>query len=251
MATRTTHRIINALAVFLGGACALVTPAVVVLFYAPAMVFEHSAGDGRITFHSTQPLPEQAARDAAAQAWAAMQDTPFGQPDTLIDVYVTGGSGWRHQVFFYPATWAGGLTYPIFSDSMIFLRDVDLEAGRLVGDDGPIPDPRDLTYYLVHEMTHLAHGAHVGPIEFLLTPHWVREAVPELAALGPADAALVQAAMAGAELPRAVFGSYPLERACASMMMAVPTVGIPELMQLRAPMHDARTCFTLPRPVSD
>ena len=180
-----------------------------------------------------------------------MQDTSFGQPDLPIDVYITGGSGWRHQVFFYPATWAGGLTYPVLSSQMIFLRDVDLEAGLLIGTEGPVPDPRDLSYFLVHEVTHLAHGAYVGPIEFLLSPHWVREAIPESAALGPADASLMEAAMIGAELPRTVFGSFPLKRACGSMMLAVPTVGIAELMQMRAPMHDERTRFTLPRPVSD
>lgn len=251
MANRKTHRIINALALMVGGVCIFVPIVMVVLFAAPDRVFPYSAGDGRITFHALEPLPEAAAREAASLAWAAMQDTPFGQPDQPIDVYITGGRGWRHQAFFRPAPWAGGLTYPIFSTQMMFLRDVDLEAGRLIASDGPVLDPRDLTYYLVHEMTHLGHGAHVGPIEFLLTPHWIREAVPEIAALGLADRALMEAAMAGAELPRATFGSYPIERACATMVLASPVVDISELLDIRAPMHDERTCFTLPPPVSD
>lgn len=247
MASRTTQRFINALALVVGGLCAVVTPAAAVLFYAPSLAFEYSAGDGRITFHSTQPLSEDAAREVAAQAWAAMQDTPFGHPPAPVDVYITGGGGWRHQLFFRPAPWAGGLTYPVLSTRMIFLRDVDLEAGRLIGSDGPIPDPRDLTYYLVHEMTHLTHGAHVGPVAFLRTPRWVTEALPDIAALGLADAELMEAAMAGEVLLRDRFGSYPLERACATMMMASGVVGIEDMLRLRAPMHDPQTCFTLPR----
>lgn len=235
----------------IGGICVFILCAGALLFFAPGLAFSHTAGDGRITFRATEPLSEAAAQRAAALAWAAMQDTPFGQPNHAIDVYVTGGSGWRHQLFFRPAPWAGGLTYAVFSTRRVFLRGVDLEAGRLIGSEGPIPDPRDLTNYLVHEMTHLRHAEIVGPIAFLRTRRWVTEAIPDLAALGPAGPDLITAAMAGEALPRAVFGSYPMERACATMMIAVPGFGIEELMDIRAPMHAPETCFTLPPPDSD
>ncbi|OAN85004.1 hypothetical protein A8B78_05735 [Jannaschia sp. EhC01] len=217
-----------------------------ILMSAPQLAFAHSAGDGRIMFHATRPLSQEAALRAGAEAWAEMQDTPFGPPDHQINVYVTGGAGWRHQVFFRPATWAGGITYPILSTSTIFLRDVDLEAGRLVGSEGPIPDPRDLTYYLVHEMTHLRHGETVGPIAFLRTPHWVREGIPDIGALGSADTDLMAAAMAGEVLQRDTFGSYPVERVCATMVLAQPGMDMARLLRLDAPMRDPRSCMTLP-----
>lgn len=251
MAGRSTHRIVNVAALLVGGVCFSILVGSAVVLARPGLAFSHQAGDGRINFHSTEPLAQDAAVAASAQAWAALQDTPFGVPGHQIDVYVTGGRGWRHQLFFRPATWAGGLTYPVFSQSAVFLRDVDLEAGRLVGSAGPIPDPRDLTYYLVHEITHLRHAEVVGPIAFLRTPNWVREGLPEIAALGLADNDLMVAAMAGEDLPRDTFGSYPLERACMSMVLAVPTIGIEEVMSLRAPMHVAETCPTLPVPNLD
>ncbi|WP_461428449.1 hypothetical protein [Gymnodinialimonas sp.] len=251
MASRKTNKIVNALALLVGGVCVFVVAAISTLMSAPQLAFAHSAGDGRIMFHATEPLSQEAALRAGAEAWAAMQDTPFGQPDHQIDVYVTGGRGWRHQVFFRPALWAGGLTYPILSTQMMFLRDVDLEAGRLIGSEGPIPDPRDLTYYLVHEMTHLRHAEELGRIRFLRTPHWVREGMPDVAALGLAEPALMAAAMAGEALPRDRFGSYPIERACVTMVLAQPGMTMERLLHLNAPMRDPRSCMTLPPAFSD
>ena len=158
---------------------------------------------------------------ASAEAWAALQDTPFGQPDHPIDVFIVDG-GWRHRLFFAGAPWAGGLTYPIFWRDRVFLRDVDLEAGRLIYDGAPVPPPRDLTYYLVHEITHLRHAEVMGAVEMFRSPHWVREGVPDLAALGPAGPELLQAAMAGEDLPRAAFGSYPIERVCVTIVLSRP-----------------------------
>lgn len=251
MATRRTHKIINAVALLVGGVCTLVMVGATTLFIMPSLAFPHAAGDGQVMFHATEPMSQEAAMRAGAAAWAEMQDTPFGQPDHRIDVFVTGGSGWRHQLFFRPAPWAGGLTYPILSTRIMFLRDVDLEAGRLLGSDGPIPDPRDLTYYLVHEMTHLRHRERAGPIAFFRTPTWITEGVPDLAALGPAGPELMAAAMAGEELPRERFGSYPLERVCVTMVLAQPGMTMERLLQLDAPMRDPRSCATLPPAFSD
>ncbi len=250
MATRTTHRMVNALAVVIGVACALAMAPYVTLMMVPSVAFAHRAGDQRIMFHSAQTLSRDAAERAAAAAWAALQGTPFGPPDHQINVYITNG-GWRHQLFFRPSLRAGGLTYPVLSQSDVFLRAVDLEAGRLLRAHGPVADPRDLTYYLVHEITHLRHVETVGRFAFLRTPRWIMEGLPDLAALGPAGADLMARAMAAEPLGHEEFGSYPLERACVTMVLARPGMEISDLLILRAPMHVPETCSTLPRPNSD
>lgn len=233
-----------------GGVCFLLALAVVTLIAAPTLAFSHSAGDERIRFHATQPLPQEAVLRAGAEAWGELQDTPFGQPDHGVDVFIVGG-GWRHRLFFAGALWAGGLTYPAFWQDRVILRDVDLDEGALIYDGAPVPPPRDLTYYLVHEITHLRHAEALGAIAMFRVPAWVREGVADLAALGPAGPELMAAAMAGEDLPRARFGSYPIERVCATMVLAQPGMTMERLLHLDAPMRDPRSCFTLPPAFSD
>ncbi|MBL4627791.1 MAG: hypothetical protein JKY00_07100 [Roseicyclus sp.] len=218
---------------------------------APALAFPHSAGDGRIMFHSTEPLAQDAALRVAAAAWAALQDTPLGAPDHQIDIFVTGGRGWRHWLFFRPAPWAGGLTYPFLSQRNVFLREVDLEAGQLLWAGEPVSDPRDLTYYLVHEITHLRHAAVAGRLSMVMTPRWIREGVPDVAALGLADGDLITRAMAGDELGRDSFGSYPSERVCVTLVLARPGMDMAGLLALRSGMHAPTNCPALPIPDSD
>lgn len=250
MASRKTHRIINALALTVGGVCFILVLAVGTLITAPTLAFPHSAGDERIMFHATRPLPQDAALRAGATAWAELQDTPFGPPDHRVDIFIVDG-GWRHQLFFAGATWAAGLTYPAFWQDRVFLRDIDLDGNALIYNGAPVPLPRDLTYYLVHEITHLRHAEVMGALAMFRVPAWVREGVAELAALGPAEMDLMAAAMAGEELPRARFGSYPSERACATMVLAQPGMTMERLLHLDAPMRDPRSCFTLPPAFSD
>lgn len=250
MASRKTHRIINALALTVGGVCFCLTIAYATLVMAPALAFPHSAGDERIRFHATHPLPQEAALRAGAEAWAELQDTHFGQPDHRVDVFVVDG-GWRHQFYFAGASWAAGLTYPVFWQDRVFLRDIDFEAGVLIYNDAPVPPPRDLTYYLVHEITHLRHAEVMGAIAMFRVPAWVREGVADLAALGLAEPDLMAAAMAGEELPRARFGSYPSERVCATMVLAQPGMTMERFLHLDVPMRDPRSCFTLPPAFSD
>lgn len=199
-----------------------------------------------VTFHASEPLPEEAARAAASLAWNAMGTTPLGRPDRPVDVYITGGNGRRHQLFFLPAIWAVGLTYPVFSTRTIFLRDVDFEAGQLIGAEGPVPDPRDLTYYLVHEMTHLRHAEFVGPIAFLRTPHWVVEGIADWSALGASPPRFWRFAQEGRPLTREHFGSYPYERLCVLEFLNNHYIGhgfdCDALFTLRAPIGALESC---------
>lgn len=250
MASRKTHRIVNAAALLAGGVCLSFLVLSATFIAVPSLGFAHTAGDERIWFHATEPLSQEAAIAASAQAWAALQDTPFGQPDHRIDVFVAP-DGWRHRLFFVGALWAGGLTYPALWQDRVFLRGVDLEAGALVYEGVRIAPPRDLTYYLVHEIMHLRHAEVLGGIAMFRAAGWVREGVPDLAALGPADGEMIALAMTGAPLSRHVYGSYPLERVCVTMVLAQPGMTMERLLQMRADMHEPETCMTLPRPVSD
>ncbi len=250
MASRNTHRIVNALALLIGVSFALVMPVYILLMAAPTLAFSHSGGDERITFHSSTPIPQDTAQVAAAEAWAALQDTPFGAPDHGIDVFITNG-GWRDWIYFRPAPSAGGLTYPLFSRRNVFLSGVDFEAGRLVKDDFVVPEPRDLTYYLVHEITHLRHAEVMGPIAMFYSPFWVREGVPDIAALGLAPEEMVQRGLAGEDLPRLEHGSYPHERVCVTLALRHPDMDLDRLLRLRMPMDDPRACPTLPPRDSD
>ncbi|WP_224813783.1 hypothetical protein [Hasllibacter sp. MH4015] len=250
MARPLTRKIVNALALVVGGVCACAMALATIFTAFPALAFAHQAGDHRIMFHATDPLPQDAAIRAAATAWADMQDTPFGQPDHQIHVFLAEG-GWRNWLFFRGAPGAGGLTYPAFWQDRMFLSGADLEAGLLLNDGAPVPPPRDLTYYLVHEMTHLRHAEVLGGFAMFRAAFWVREGVADIAALGPAHGEMIARAMAGEGLPRAAYGSYPLERVCATMVLAQPGMTMDRFLTIRADMHLPTTCATLPRPDSD
>ena len=106
-------------------------------------------------------------------------------------------------------------------------------ADRLIKGDNTMTPPRTLTYYGVHELTHLTHMAAIGRLNYLLQPTWVREGLADYAALGPADPATIAAVTSwtGRRLPlMQTYGSYPEFRV--QFTQALATRSLQDLLTL-------------------
>jgi hypothetical protein len=107
--------------------------------------------------------------------------------------------GWPVRLFFAGSPRASGLTYPVTSTRNVFLRHADLRQNRLRrGDILTVPPPRTLSYYLIHEITHLMVAERVGALRIVRMPRWVNEGFADYVALGPAPPQMVALAEAGA-----------------------------------------------------
>lgn len=206
----------------------------------PGALFSHARGNGLVTFHSRAPLPVEAER-MADEVVAALEHAPLGPLTIPVDIWMVD-EGWPVRLFFVGSPEASGLTYPVLSTRNVFLRYVDLPRGRLSFRGRSVPPPRTLRYYLVHEVTHLMLADRVGRLGIVDVPVWVNEGFADYVALGPAPPEMVALARLGHPLPRAVFGSYPLERVCVTLALRHLRGDLAALFALDTGLGSGGTC---------
>ena len=209
----------------------------------PAPFFAHERSGGAITFHAEAPLPPEAAR-MGEEVTALLSAAPLGPPGP-VDVWLVD-DGLPRRVFFAGSPRASGLTYPVTSLENVFLRHADFASNRLVRGGVAVPPPRTLSYYLVHEITHLQLAAQVGRWRVVRMPRWINEGYADYVALGPAPPGMIARAEAGLPLPREVFGSYPRERVCVTLALTHLAGGAEALFALDAGLPADRACPVLP-----
>ncbi|MCU4654417.1 hypothetical protein N8I71_16375 [Roseibacterium sp. SDUM158016] len=211
----------------------------------PDPFFRHARGGGLVTFHSTSPLPAEA-EGLAREVTAAFVAAPLGLPDHAVDVWLVD-EGWPVLLFFAGSRRASGLTYPVASTRNVFLRHADLPRNRLVRGDLVVSPPRTLSYYLVHEITHLMVAERVGRMAVVRMPRWVNEGFADYVALGPAPPAMVALAQSGAALPAALWGTYARERVCVTLALARLSGDLDALFALGVDMGPDGACPVVPQ----
>lgn len=185
----------------------------------PGPFFRHSANDGGLSFHATTPLPDVTS-DVAVRVQDRLAAGPMGPLREPVDIWLVAEAGLARRLLFSGSPGAAGLTYPVATRRNVFLRHAEIEANRLVQAGRAVPPPRDLEYFLVHEITHLQVARHVGRLGIARMPLWVNEGFADYAALGPATPEMTARAEAGLPLPRAQFGTYPHERLCVTRVLS-------------------------------
>ncbi|AHM02840.1 hypothetical protein roselon_00395 [Roseibacterium elongatum DSM 19469] len=218
--------------------------ATVALIAWPAPLFSHERQGGALTFHAQAPLPGSAER-MGQEVTALLAASPLGPPEDMHVWLVEGGLALR--VFFVGSTRASGLTYPVASRANIFLRHADFDQNRLVRAGQAVPPPRTLSYYLVHEATHLQLVHHAGRLAITRIPHWINEGFADYVALGPAPPVMVALAAAGRPLPRDLFGTYPRERVCVTLALEWLGGDLDALLAMRAEMGPEGACPLVPQ----
>jgi hypothetical protein len=236
-----------ALRVSIAGLCLtlMAYAALVAALARPHPFFGHARGGGLVTFHAAAPLPEGAER-LAAEVTAAFAASPLGLPGHAVDVWLVP-EDWRLRVFFAGSPRASGLTYPVASTRNVFLRHADLGRNRLVRGDLIVPPPRTLSYYLVHEITHLMVAERVGRFRIVSMPRWISEGFADYVALGPAPPDMVVRARAGLPLPADLWGTYGRERVCVTLALARLSGDLDALFALEAGMGPDGACPAVPQ----
>src|SRR6056297_605321 len=211
----------------------------------PDPLFRQARGGGLVTFHATEPLPPEATV-LAEQVTAAFAASPLGLPAHEVDIWLVD-EGWPVRIFFAGSSRASGLTYPVASTRNVFLRHANIEANRLRRGAMVVPPPRTLSYYLIHEITHLMVAERVGAWRIVRMPRWVNEGFADYVALGPAPPGMVELAASGARLPASVWGTYGQERVCVTLALERLSGDLDALFALDVDMQASGACPMVPQ----
>lgn len=216
-----------------------------VLLAWPEPLFRHARGGGLVTFHSTAPLPPEAVT-LGETVTAAFAASPLGLPAHGVDIWLVD-EGLPVRVFFAGSPRASGLTYPVMSTRNVFLRHADLPADRLRRGGLSVPPPRTLSYYLIHEITHLMVAERVGAWRIVRMPRWVNEGFADYVALGAASPEMVRIAQEGARLPARIWGTYGRERVCVTLALERLSGDLDALFALDVDLPAGHACPPAPQ----
>jgi hypothetical protein len=146
------------------------TAVYLVLLAYPQPLFAYELTAAGISVHSTQPIP-QAMRATLENARARLDRSPVGGTTRGAHVFICH-SPWLFAVFARQNYRAGGVTDG-FVGQHVFLRESDMGTNRLIGPSGrPVAADRPLSYFIAHELMHLANVRAVGRWRYARMPQW-------------------------------------------------------------------------------
>ena len=221
--------------------CLVVAVGVVGLFAYPKVLFAHHFTAGGLTLYADRSHNAKATQELLERISSAMSQSPLGAPERHYELYSIR-SKWREKLFFAPAPKAGGVVYPPITSRHTFLTAMDPKGDRLIKGTAVIKPPRTLSFYMVHELTHLRMHEILGSVGFYRMPHWVREGMPDYVALGSLTqserAEILDWSGARFDLVQR-FGAYPKERALVSYFIDHLGFSPEVLMSMRTQMDEA------------
>lgn len=185
--TRRTWRLVNCGLALIG----LLLGSVIV---APQLLaFPHVAEIGGSRIYAERPIDREATTRMLTRADARLATSPLFDAPVGKRVFLTDG-GWRWHVLAMTSGGALGLTRPwsdIVSDAVILNRS-DVVGDRMMGGSG-----RSLSSVVAHERTHVMVRRHLGLIDGIRLPRWIREGYADHVAgestLGAAEVAALRA----------------------------------------------------------
>ena len=149
----------------------LASGAYLLLLGYPDPFFAHRLQHAGITLHSTQPIPE-AMKATLERARARLDRSPLAAMTRDVDVYICH-SPWLFSLFARQNYRVGGIADWLVGQH-VFLRESDLHNDRLISPGGqPVAADRPLSYFIAHEVMHIAHARAVGRARYAHMPQWV------------------------------------------------------------------------------
>lgn len=142
----------------------------VVLAY-PQPLFAHEVNHGRLTLHSTAPLPD-AIQTTLERAVARLRRSPLYAATGDFHVFICQA----RPVFalFARQNYRVGGVADWLVGQHAYLRESDLNNDRLISPSGtPVGADRPLSYFVAHEAMHIAIARHVGRARYSQLPQWV------------------------------------------------------------------------------
>jgi len=139
----------------------------------PQPLFAYELQHAGITVHATRPIPD-AMRTTLDRVRGRLDRTPLAESTRGTDVFICDAR-WLFALFARTNYRAGGIA-DVFVGGHVFLRESDMEHDRLIGPSGqPVSADRPLSYFIAHEIMHIAHGRRLGRLGYARLPRWVDE----------------------------------------------------------------------------
>jgi hypothetical protein len=139
----------------------------------PQPLFAYELRHAGITVHATRPIPD-AMRTTLDRVRARLDRTPLAESTRGTDVFICDAR-WLFALFARTNYRVGGFA-DVFVGGHVFLRESDMEFDRLIGPSGqPVSPDRPLSYFIAHEIMHVAHGRRLGRLGYARLPRWVDE----------------------------------------------------------------------------
>ena len=137
----------------------------------PDPLFAHELSYAGITVHSTEPIPD-AMRVTLDRARARLDRSPLAWATRNVDVYICRPR-WLFALFARQNYRVGGVADWLVGQH-VFLRESDVHHDRLIGPSGqPVAADRPLSYFIAHEIMHIANARTVGRRRYSRMPQWL------------------------------------------------------------------------------
>jgi hypothetical protein len=142
-----------------------------VLLAYPQPVFAYELTHAGITVYADTPIPDPL-RTTLERVRARLDRSPLAGRTTTSQIFIANAP-WRFALFarqnFRVAGVADG-----FVGQHVFLRESDLSGDRLIGPSGQaVAADRPLSYFIAHELMHIAIVRHVGRARYATLPPWL------------------------------------------------------------------------------
>ena len=145
--------------------------AYLLLLVHPQPLFAYELRHAGIVLHATRPIPD-AMRTTLDRARARLNRTPLYDSTRADHVFICD-SRWLFALFARGNYRVGGIA-DVFVGQHVFLRESDMEHDRLISPSGqPVSSDRPLSYFIAHELMHIAHGRRIGRLGYARLPQWV------------------------------------------------------------------------------
>jgi hypothetical protein len=142
----------------------------VVLAY-PQPLFADEITRGGLTVHATVPMPA-AMQTTVDRSLARLQRSPLHTRAGHVHVFICQSP--RVFALFARQNYRVGGVADWLVGQHAFLRESDLEADRLIAPSGtPVAADRPLSYFIAHEVMHIAIARHIGRARYSRLPQWV------------------------------------------------------------------------------
>jgi hypothetical protein len=137
----------------------------------PHPLFAHELTADGITVHSTRPIPP-AMKTTLDRVRARLDRSPAAAMTRGVHVFICD-SPWLFGLFARQNYRVGGVAVWLVGQH-VFLRESDMENDRLIGPSGrPVAADRPLSYFIAHEVMHIANVRTVGRWRYSRMPQWV------------------------------------------------------------------------------
>ena len=151
-------------------AFSLVAAAYLVLLAYPQPLFAYQLNHAGITVHATTPIPD-AMRTTLDRVRARLDRTPLVDPSQPQRVFICS-TPWLFTFFARNNYRVGGVA-DVFVGQNVFLRQSDMASDRLISPGGqPVAADRPLSYFMTHELMHIAQARHLGRLRYARLPQW-------------------------------------------------------------------------------